>query len=283
MLTGPFLSKDWMCANPDYNSSDWVLLGMPFDATCSNKNGTRFAPAAIRSASWGLEEYSLNAERELSEVSFFDAGDLEFPIWGVPKTLDIIETNVTSALDDGKKVFGVGGEHLVTLGTLKSYFKKYNDLVLIHFDAHADLREEYLGEALSHSTVIRRILEFLPASNLVQIGVRSGEKAEFEWMKANKTLISSQEDFKTRLGEFKGCPVFITLDIDVLDSSLVPGTGTQEAGGMFYNELISWLNLIKGQNVVGMDLLEVSPDYDPSGASVAVGAKLIREMLLLFA
>lgn len=283
MLKGPFLSKDWMCANPDYNSSDWVLLGMPFDATCSNKNGTRFAPAAIRNASWGLEEYSPNAKRELTEVSFFDAGDLEFPIWNAPRTIDMIEENVTSALNDGKKVFGVGGEHLVTLGTVKSYFKKYHNLVLIHFDAHADLREEYLGEKLSHSTVIRRILDFMSPSNVMQIGIRSGEKTEFDWMSANNTLVSSQEDFKVRLAGLKGRPIFITLDIDVLDSSLVPGTGTQEAGGMFYNELISWLNIMKGQNVVGMDLLEISPDYDPSGASVAVGAKVMREMLLLFA
>lgn len=283
-LKGPFLSKDWIGSNPDYNSSSWVMLGMPFDGTCSYRPGTRFAPEEIRLASWGLEEYSPDIDREMSEISFFDAGELDLPFGNRDKILAIIRENVQNALDDNKKVIGVGGEHLVTLPQVEAYLTKYPDLCVIHFDAHTDLREDYLGEKLSHASVIRRISEKLKNSeNLCQVGIRSGEKYEFDFMKKHKTLCKSQQEFIKKIETFKNKPVFITVDLDVLDPSIMSGTGTPEAGGLTYKEFIEYLKLIKGQNVVGMDVVELSPHYDASGSSTATASKVIREMMLLFA
>ena len=283
-LKGPFLSKDWIGSNPDYNSSSWVMLGMPFDGTCSYRPGTRFAPEEIRLASWGLEEYSPDIDREMSEISFFDAGELDLPFGNRDKILAIIRENVQNALDDNKKVIGVGGEHLVTLPQVEAYLTKYPDLCVIHFDAHTDLREDYLGEKLSHASVIRRISEKLKSSeNLCQVGIRSGEKYEFDFMKKHKTLCKSQQEFIKKIETFKNKPVFITVDLDVLDPSIMSGTGTPEAGGLTYKEFIEYLKLIKGQNVVGMDVVELSPHYDASGSSTATASKVIREMMLLFA
>ena len=282
MLLGPFLSKDWMCAAENYDDSEWVMIGLPYDGTCSNKPGTRFAPQAMRTASWGLEEYSPVVDKDFNDVKFFDAGDLEFPLGNRDLSLKMIEDNVRAILKDGKKSFGIGGEHLVTLPQIKAYKEKYPELVVIHFDAHCDLREDYLGEKLSHACVIRRVVEVIGKENLYQIGIRSGEINEFRWMKENNTLITDMNKSKEIFAALKDKPVFITLDIDVLDVSVMPGTGTQEAGGMSFNELTKWLLLLRGNNVVGMDLLELSPDYDMSGASTAVAAKLAREMLIYF-
>ena len=282
MLEGPFLSKDWMCATENYEDSEWVMIGLPFDGTCSNKPGTRFASQAMRTASWGLEEYSPVADRDFNEVKFFDAGDLEFPLGNRDRILKQIETNIRQVLSDGKKSFGIGGEHLVTLPQIKAYAEKYPDMAVVHFDAHCDLREDYLGEKLSHASVIRRVVEIVGKENLYQIGIRSGEQTEFQWMKENKTLLTDQNEAGKIFESLKDKPIFITLDIDVLDPSIMSGTGTQEAGGMTFKELLSWLLLLRNNNIVGMDVVELSPDYDASGVSTATAAKLAREMLIYF-
>ena len=284
MLKGPFLSKDWMGANSSYEVSSWVMLGLPYDGTCSNKSGTKFAPQAIRTASFALEEYSPVFDRELCETNFFDAGDLDLPLGNRDKSLAIIEDNIKNILLDNKKVFSIGGEHLVSLPAIKAYYNKYEDLHVVHFDAHCDLRENYLGEKLSHACVIRRVLDFLPTKNLFQIGIRSGEKSEFELMKINNTLIKTKENKEQMFKSLQNKPVYLTVDIDVLDTSVVAGTGTQEAGGMQFNELIAYFKELKNNdiNIVGMDLVELSPDYDASGASTAVAVKIAREMLLAF-
>ena len=207
---------------------------------------------------------------------------MEFPLGNRDLSLKMIEDNVREILNDGKKSFGIGGEHLVTYPQIRAYKEKYPDLAVVHFDAHCDLREEYLGEKLSHACVMRRVVELIGKENLYQIGIRSGEIEEFRWMKKNNTLLASKEEASKTFDNLKNRPVFITLDIDVLDTSIMPATGTQEAGGMTFNELINWLLLLKNNNIVGMDLLELSPDYDTSGASSAVAAKLAREMLIYF-
>ncbi len=282
MIKGPFLSKNWMCATEDYDQCDWVMVGLPYDGTCSNKPGTRFAPQAMRTASWGLEEYSPVVDKDFNDVKFFDAGDLDFPIGNREKSLDLIEENIKQVLNDGKKSFGIGGEHLVTLPQIKAYKEKYPDMALVHFDAHCDLREDYLGEKLSHACVIRRAVEIVKKENLFQIGIRSGEMDEFHWMKNNNTLLKDKEKAQKIFADLKDRPVFITLDVDVLDPSIMSGTGTQEAGGMTFNELLEWLLLLRNNNIVGMDLVELSPDYDTSGVSTATAAKLAREMLIYF-
>ncbi|MBO5434722.1 agmatinase [bacterium] len=277
MLRGPFLDRTWMGQNPDYETSDIVMLGLPFDGTVSYRSGSRFAPEQIRLASWGLEEYSPYFDKHLEDVNFHDAGDLEFPLGNTYKTLDMIQENVEDIYKDGKRVFGIGGEHLVTLPEIKAVAKFHKDLAIVHFDAHTDLREEYMGEEMSHSAVIRHSSKIVGAENLRQIGIRSGMKEEFEFMKKNNTLATKYSD----LDALRGKKIFVTVDLDVLDTSIMPGTGTPECGGLTFNELIGWFKYLKDFDIVGADVVELAPDYDTSGASTAVATKVIRELLMI--
>ena len=276
MLRGPFLDRTWMAQNPDYDSSDIVMLGLPFDGTVSYRSGSRFAPEQIRLASWGLEEYSPVFDRELADVNFHDVGDLEFPLGNTNKTLEQIRQNVEDIYKDGKRVLGIGGEHLVTLPEIQAVSKYVDNLAVVHFDAHTDLREEYLGEEMSHSAVICHCSKIVGAENIKQIGIRSGMKEEWEFMKKHNTLCHKFSD----LDCLKGKNIFVTVDLDCLDTSIMPGTGTPEAGGMTFKELNEWFYYLKDFNIVGADVVELSPDYDSSGASTAVATKVIRELLM---
>lgn len=276
MLKGPFLDRNWMAQNPDYETSDIVMLGLPFDGTVSYRSGSRFAPEQIRLASWGLEEYSPVFDKELADVNFHDVGDLEFPLGNTYASLDMIRENVEQIYKEGKRVFGIGGEHLVTLPEIQAISKFYNDFAIIHFDAHTDLREEYLGEEMSHSAVIRHCSKFVGADNIKQIGIRSGMKDEWEFMKKHNTLCHKFSDIDC----IKSKPVFVTVDLDCLDTSIMPGTGTPEAGGMTFKELNEWFKYLKDFNIIGADVVELAPDYDSSGASTAVATKVIRELLM---
>lgn len=277
MLKGPFLDRNWMGQNENYASSDIVMLGMPFDGTVSYRSGSRFAPEQIRLASWGLEEYSPRFDKHLEDVNFHDAGDLEFPLGNTYKSLDLIEENVEQIYKDGKRVFGIGGEHLVTLPEIKAVAKFHKDLAIVHFDAHTDLREEYLGEEMSHSAVIRHASKIVGPENLKQIGIRSGMKEEWKFMKKHNTLIHEYSE----LDELKGKKIFVTVDLDCLDPSVMPGTGTPESGGMQFNELMGWFEYLKNFDIVGADVVELAPDYDASGVSTAVATKVIRELLMV--
>lgn len=276
MLTGPFLDRNWMGQNPDYASSDIIMLGLPFDGTVSYRPGSRFAPEQIRLASWGLEEYSPYFDKHLEDCNFHDAGDLEFPLGNTQKSLDVIRQNVEEIYKDGKRVFGTGGEHLVTLPEIQAISKYVDNLAIVHFDAHTDLREEYLGEPLSHSAVIRHSAEIIGFENLKQIGIRSGMKEEFELMKKYNTLIHEHKE----LDVFKDKNIFVTVDLDVLDTSIMPGTGTPEVGGLDFNQLVGWFKYLSQFNIIGADVVELAPDYDASGASTAVATKVIRELLM---
>lgn len=276
MLSGPFLDRNWMGENKDYASSNIVMLGMPFDGTVSYRPGSRFAPEQIRLASWGLEEYSPYFDKHLEDCNFHDAGDLEFPLGNTKASLDLIEKNVEEIYKDGKRVFGIGGEHLVTLPEIKAISKYVDNLAIVHFDAHTDLREEYMGEALSHSAVIQHSGKIVGFENVKQIGIRSGMKEEFELMKKYNTLIHEYSE----LDCLKDKNIFITVDLDVLDTSIMPGTGTPEVGGLNFNELVGWFKYLSKFNIVGADVVELAPDYDTSGASTAVATKVIRELLM---
>lgn len=277
MLKGPFLDRNWMGQNPDYNSSEIVMLGLPFDGTVSYRPGSRFAPEQIRLASWGLEEYSPIFDKELKDVNFHDAGDLEFPLGNTYKSLEIIEQNVEDIYRDGKRVFAIGGEHLVTLPEIKAVSKFCKDLAVVHFDAHTDLREQYLGEEMSHSAVIRHISKIVGAENIKQIGIRSGMKDEFEFMRRHNTLCKKYSD----LDVLQNKKIFVTVDLDVLDPSVMPGTGTPESGGMQFNELMQWFEYLKKFDIIGADVVELAPDYDASGVSTAAASKVIRELLMV--
>ncbi|MEH7501168.1 agmatinase [Neobacillus drentensis] len=272
-------------SHPNFEESQVVLYGMPMDWTVSYRPGSRFGPARIREVSIGLEEYSAYLDRELEDVKYYDAGDIPLPFGNPQKSIDIIEEFVDQVLDAGKFPLGMGGEHLVSWPVMKAVYKKYPDLAIIHFDAHTDLREQYEGEPLSHSTPIRKIAEHIGPSNVYSFGIRSGMKEEFEWAKQNGMHISKfevLEPLKEILPTLAGRPVYVTIDIDVLDPAHAPGTGTVDCGGITSKELLASIHAIARSevNVVGGDLVEVAPIYDSSEQTANTASKLIREMLL---
>lgn len=267
----------------DYEGARAVLFGAPFDSTTSFRPGARFGPAAIRGESFGIETYSPYQNRDLEELSVLDIGDLELPFGPPGPALEKIERISGQILDDGKLPVLLGGEHLVTLGGIRAAVKRYPDLRIVHFDAHADLRDEYLGQSLSHATVIRRSWELTGDGRIFQLGIRSGCKEEFAWGREHVHTQRFSCDSAGRVAEELGdSPVYLTLDLDVLDPSLLPGTGTPEAGGLSFARLLEGLLAFRGSRIVAFDMTELSPHYDQSGASTAAACKLLREMLLAF-
>lgn len=265
----------------EYNEANIVLFGAPFDSTTSYRPGTRFASKAIRAESYGIETYSPYQDRDILDISVMDSGDLEFPFGNTERVLEMIEERTEQILADNKKPFMIGGEHLVTLGAVRAVLRKYPDLYILHFDAHCDLRDDYLGEPLSHATVLRRTWELLGDGRIFQFGIRSGDRDEFLFAKEHTTLQKFDlSGFSEVLEKLKDKPVYFTLDLDVLDTSVFPGTGTPEAGGICFKELIDAILKLRKLNVVGCDMNELCPVYDNSGASTAVACKTVRELLL---
>lgn len=265
----------------EYDESNIVIFGAPFDSTTSYRPGTRFASAAIRNESYGIETYSPYQDKDLEDIAVFDGGDLELPFGSPVRALEDIRKFTKKILDDGKIPFMIGGEHLVTLGAIEAVFEKYPELHIIHFDAHTDLREEYLGVKKSHATVIRRCHDLVGDGKIYQFGIRSGERAEFEWAKTHTYLNKFNfEHLEEIVEQLNGKPVYFTLDLDVLDPSEFPGTGTPEAGGVRYLELLKAISIVSKLNIVGLDMNELSPPYDSSGVSTALACKLLREILL---
>lgn len=265
----------------EYDAAQIVLFGAPFDATTSYRPGTRFASSAMRGESFGIETYSPYQDKDLLDIAVFDGGDLELPFGSPAKALDEIEAYTAEVLKDGKLPCMIGGEHLVTLAAVRAVAKAYPDLQVIHFDAHADLREGYLGEGLSHASVMRRVWELTGDGSIHQFGIRSGDREELLWGKEH--VFTRRFDF-TGLAEtvekLKSKPVYFTIDLDVLDPSVFPGTGTPEAGGVTFTQLLNAILTVAPLNIVGMDVNELCPVYDQSGVSTAVACKVLRELLL---
>lgn len=274
--------ETFMACDAEYGDAKTVLFGAPFDSTTSYRPGTRFGSRTIRQESFGVETYSPYQDKDMTDYSFFDSGDLELCFGSSEKALEDIEERTQTILEDGKRPFMMGGEHLVTLGAVRAVAKKYPDLHIIHFDAHADLREEYLGAQLSHAAVLKRCWELVGDGRIFQFGIRSGDREEFLWGKDH--VFTNKFNFnglKETVESLKGKPVYFTLDLDVLDPSVFPGTGTPEPGGVTFNELRDAVELVcSSLNIVGCDVNELSPPYDPSGISAAAACKIVREMLL---
>ncbi|MDU6264334.1 MAG: agmatinase [Anaerocolumna aminovalerica] len=266
----------------EYEESKIVLFGAPFDSTTSYRPGTRFASSAIRNESFGIETYSPYLDKDLTDYKIFDGGDLELTFGNPGRALKDIEEFSSQIIKDGKIPFMIGGEHLVTLGAVSAAVKVYEDLHIIHFDAHADLRDDYLGETLSHASVMRRCWDLVGNNKIFQFGIRSGDREEFRWGKDHvKTTKFTFEGLEELIESLKGKPVYFTIDLDVLDPSAFPGTGTPEAGGVTFLDLLSAVRKVSKLNIVGLDMNELSPIYDQSGASTALACKLVREILLL--
>jgi len=254
-----------------------VLWGCPLDLGSSWKGGTRFAPTAIREASWNLESFSPYLGKDLEEIAFSDIGDLT--VSGDPKkALEEIACFVEDLLKKGKKTLIIGGEHLLSLGVIKGLKKVYPDVRVLQIDAHADLRDQYLENPFSHATVIKKIVKELGPYRVFQVGIRSWEGEE---RKNRETLFLGESPFFSLHPGFFQAPLYVTLDMDVLDPSVCPGVTTPEPGGWSFKDLSCFLYALPWGNVVGMDVVELSPQNDPSGTSAMVGAKVIRETLLL--
>ena len=268
-----------------YEAGHIVLFGAPFDSTTSYRPGTRFASRTMRAESYGLETYSPYQDLDLEDARVFDGGDLELPFGDTARALGMIRDFTTEVLTDGKLPFLIGGEHLVSLPAIEAAAEKYPDLAVIHFDAHMDLRDEYLGNRLSHATVIRRVWDILGDGRIHQFGIRSGERAEWQWARAGHTNLHpfTFTGLSDAVAAVQGRPVYLTIDLDVLDPSVFPGTGTPEAGGVTFIELMkAALSVIHGCRIVACDMVELPPPLDASGASTATALKLLREMLLAF-
>lgn len=267
----------------EYEEAQIVLFGAPFDSTTSFRPGARFGSAAMRHESFGLETYSPYQDKELTDYNVFDSGDLELCFGSAERALADIEERAETILADGKLPLLLGGEHLVTLGAVRAVAKRYPDLHIIHFDAHADLRDDYLGAKLSHACVIRRCHDILGDGRIHQFCIRSGEKAEFEFAREHTEMhrfgFNGLVELVKELRE-NGTPVYFTIDLDCLDPSVFPGTGTPEAGGVTFMQLLDAIRWVAGTNVVGADVNELAPMLDSSGVSTATACKVLRELLL---
>ena len=268
------------CDN-SYDESKIVIFGAPFDSTTSFRPGTRFASKAMRSESFGIETYSTYQDKDLEDICVFDGGDLELRFGSPESALKDIEEFTSKVVKDEKVPCMIGGEHLVTLGAFRAVQKKYPNIHVIHFDAHADLRDEYLGEELSHATVMHRVWDIVGDNKIYQFGIRSGDRSEIYWGRdhvfTNKFNFNGLSEVVEKL---KDKPVYFTIDLDVLDPSIFPGTGTPEAGGVTFMELLGAILKVSKLNIVGMDVNELCPIYDQSGSSTATACKVLRELLL---
>ena len=272
----------FMGCGSTFDEADIVMFGAPFDGTTSFRPGTRSGPRAIRDDSFGLEEYSPYLDAELSDVAVCDAGDFELAIGDPLRALEGIEEAAEDVFAAGKIPFMLGGEHLVTLGAVRAAVRRYPDLHIVHFDAHADLRDDYLGVKFSHACVLRRCWELVGKGRIHQFGIRSGDRAEFEFAAAETDMHKFGFDgLESVAARLKGKPVYFTLDLDVLDPSVFPGTGTPEPGGASFDELRRAATFVARKcDVIGLDVNELSPHYDASGASTAAACKIVRELLI---
>lgn len=274
----------FMASADNMEKCDKVIIGIPMDATTSFRPGTRLAPYRVREVSEGIEEYSIYQDKSLEDINFYDAGDIEIPFGNVIASLERIEQVCKLLLNKGKKIFSIGGEHLVSLPLIKAHKDQYSDLVIIQMDAHADLREDYLGEKLSHAAVMRHAVDIVGSKNLFQLGIRSGTKEEMEFAEEHTYMYLNElpavlEQVKQKIGTR---PVYFTLDIDVLDPAFAPGTGTPEPGGFTSREILQAILTLGDLNIVGFDIVEISPPNEKGDITSILGAKILREALLRY-
>ena len=267
-------------------TSKIALFGVNYDGTTSFRPGARFGPSSIRAMSYGLETYCPYFNSDIDEIKFMDFGSLNISFGGPEPIISKVKLATSKLMGLGLKPILMGGEHTISIGSVAAATEYYSDLIVLQIDAHADLREEWLGSRFNHACTMKRCLEILPSKKLFQIGVRSGTKQEFQELKKEKRLLSLEKDQSTlymesALKPFLGCPVYITLDLDWFDPSVLPGTGTPEPGGYYWKDFQKILNILKKHNIVGADVVELSPNLDPTGISSILAAKVVRSLIIL--
>lgn len=267
----------------------YALMGIPFDSTTSYRAGSRYGPKAIREASYNFEAYNLRYDTSLSCYNY-DIGDVQVNYGNYEETDYMIKDTVLSLIDMGLSPIAMGGEHTITagvLGAIHDYDEEYfNDLTVIHFDAHFDMRDTYLGEIYSHASVLRRVHEMNP-KEIIQLGIRSAEYDEYQYVKSqdNISYYTSQdiqddkESVLKVLEKVKG-PVYLTVDIDVLDPAYAPSVGTPAPCGLTPRDMEDFIEVLAPKETIGMDLVEVSSDTIGDSTSVNA-AKIIYDFLCL--
>ena len=276
----------FMGAQRDIDQCRVSLLGVPYDGTCCFRPGARFGPSAVREDSYGIETYCPQLNLDLEDINFTDIGSLDVPLGDAKLTLDYIRDATDILLKKNLKPLIIGGEHSITSGVIKSLITNYPDLIMLQLDAHADLRDEWLGSKFSHACTMKRCLEILPSKKIFQIGIRSGTKLEFLEMNNSKRLIQhtlgkNAKSLEEALKSFKGRPIYLTFDLDWFDPSIMPGTGTPEPGGYFWGDFAAIIDVIKSHNLIGADVVELSPKLDNTGISSILAAKVIRSLIML--
>ncbi len=262
------------------------IFGIPYDGTTSFRPGARFGPSAIREVSNGLETYSPLLDMDLEELDFVDFGSINITHGAPEPIIEATKNTTKELLEKGLKPLLFGGEHSITTGAIDAIKDIYPEMMMIQLDAHADLRNEWLGSRHNHACTMRRCLEILPNNQLLQIAIRSGTKLEFKEMDLENRLIpyNSIDKFQTlkkRLNKHLDTPIYITLDLDWFDPSIMPGTGTPEPGGYFWNDFEAIINILKNHHIIGADIVELSPQIDPTGVSSIVAAKVARTLIML--
>jgi agmatinase len=259
-----------------------AILGFPVDSTSTFRSGSAEAPDSVRAASDSIESYSPLFDRDLVHSPFSDLGNLVFSGESLDQYLERIHDKIFQIVEQGAKPLSIGGEHTITLPAVRAVQSFYADLVVLHIDAHSDLRDQYERSFINHATVMRRVADIVGAERLIQLGVRAGTKEEFTWMRENGTILQwSPGAEKALLARIRMRPVYLSLDLDVLDPSSLPGTGNPEAGGWSYFDLERLFWVMDRAKLVGADVVELNPRLDPSGASSVSAAKIIRELLLI--
>ncbi len=265
------------------------IIGFGFDGTACFRKGTKYGPDALRSVSDGIESYSPYQDADTENIKFYDLGNLFVDEriavedqW--QKASDAFEETFTvKALRAGVRSLTIGGEHSISYAPLKQHLKAYPDLVVIHLDAHADLRDGYEGYHYSHASIIRRALDhFGPNHKLIQYGIRSGTKEEYSYMLEQGTLAENRGNFLERVRKIAtDRPIYLTLDLDYFDPAIFPGTGTPEPGGEDFHSFISLIKIINTKKLIGADVVELSPPIDKTGNSEVFAAKVVRELILV--
>ncbi len=275
---------NFYCANHSFEKAKVVLVGVPYDGTSTFRPGSRFAPDSIREASYGIESYSPYQKKDLRDIKICDLSNIPLSFGDKSLNLRIVESFVKRFYKRGKKLLFLGGEHLVTYPIVKAIKERISDLAILHIDAHSDLADSYRGERLSHATVMRRVAELIGFENLFQLGIRSMTKHDELLPFRDRNMCTfNLADVEEFAGRLKGKKVYLSLDLDVLDPSVLPGTGTPEPGGVSYKELLDALLVLGGLDIVAADIVELSPHYDHSGISSITAASIARELIILLA
>ena len=257
------------------------LFGVPYDGTTSFRPGTRFGPAAIREVSQGLETYCPQLDLDLEDLAYADLGAVDIPFGAPEPVVNAVQQATTAVLDLGLNPLMLGGEHSISSGAVAAVANQHPDLVLVQLDAHADLREEWLGARHSHACAMRRCLEILPSQTLFQLAIRSGTREEFNELQESGRLLPSIDALQQALAPLKGKPIYLTVDLDWFDPAVLPGTGTPEPGGFLWRDFAAVVDLLRGHRLVAADVVELAPHLDSSGVSSVLAAKVTRSLILL--